>query len=137
MNRKTIKVLVKFSTILSCAFAFDLEKEAGHLKPFGYGRPNHPVEEVTEFPAPKEFFEKYVLPMKPVLMKGVGNYQRAFNLWTDGYFLSKNSEFIVASEPFAKQIVNQPVKHITFQEFVTTYNNSGHYMVNVAPDFLL
>ena len=114
-----------------------LETQEGHLKAFGEGRPNRPVEEVNGFPGPKHFFENYVTPMKPVLMKGAAKLSKGYTLWTDEYFLTENSDFKVMSEPSMKQVLFQTMKYITFTEFVSEYKESGHYMINVVPTFLL
>ena len=59
---------------------------AGHLEPLGAQIP--PVGEVfttDEIPSPKDFFEQYVQPGKPVLFKGAATKMPAYNLWTDEY----------------------------------------------------
>lgn len=124
-------------TIAVVAANGPLDKQDGHLKRFGEGRPNYPVEEVTGYPHPRDFFENYVIPMKPLVMRGAARISKALTLWTDDYFLAERSNFIVISEPFQEQVLHQPVKHVTFTEFVSTYNHSGHYMVNEVPPFLL
>lgn len=134
-----VLILVFLGTyVLTAVAGLDVELEPGHLKPFGTSRPSYPVEEIHAFPKPKEFFENYVRPMKPLLIKDVAWIHRGFELWTDEYFMEVDgsSEYLVTSEPFQKQLLNQPVKYVPFSEFVSTYNGSGHYMVNSIPPFL-
>ena len=58
----------------------------GHLKPFGAHRPAEGnIDQVSGFPEPTDFYEKYVKPSKPVLFKHAATGIPAFQLWTDSY----------------------------------------------------
>lgn len=136
MGAFLLLALLAASTALVAASGLELDQQEGHLKPFGVGRPNRQVEEVSDFPSPQDFFEKFVLPMKPLVIRGASSIAKAVSLWTDEYFLEERSAFLVNSEPFQKQVVHQPVIEVPFNEFVSTYNRSGRYMVNPVPPFL-
>lgn len=60
----------------------------GHLQPLGgHRQPMTSIEERDTFPSPKEMFEKYVKPSKPVIFRGIlekGMFP-AYKLWTDSY----------------------------------------------------
>ncbi len=48
-----------------------------------------PVEESEEIPDAKTFFEKYVLPSRPIVFRGAAKKSNAFSHWTED-FLVKN-----------------------------------------------
>ena len=115
----------------------DLSLEPGHLKPFGFGS-HAPVEEVSGFPEPSDFFRTYVWPIKPLKMKGAAKISPAFERWTDEYFLSLDFSGMekVTVETKKKENRQQDVISLTFTDFVRTYNNSDNYMVNAVPGLL-
>ena len=115
----------------------DLTLEPGHLKPFGFGS-NEPVEEVTGFPEPEDFFRTYVWPIKPLKMKGAAKISPAFEKWADEYFLSQDYSGVekVTVETMKKESRQQQVTELTFPDFVRIYNNSEYYMVNSVPGVL-
>lgn len=108
------------------------------MKPFGSGRPNIEVEEFQNFPSPKKFFENYVLPMKPLIMRGAGKMSPAYDLWTDDYFLELTipDDNMVLVETKKKENRSQPTLDMNFKKFVKIYNNTDQYMVNPVPHFL-
>ena len=56
----------------------------GHLLPIGsHRKPEGAVEVLQEFPEPRVFYEKYVIPGKPVLFKGLAKRMPTFLDWTD------------------------------------------------------
>jgi lysine-specific demethylase 8 len=62
---------------------------AGHLKPLGGHRPPEgEVDVIDGFPSPLEFYDKYIVGSKPVLMRGAAKGMKAFSLWTDEYLSS-------------------------------------------------
>lgn len=110
----------------------------GHLEPLGSRNTKHSLEAISEFPAPAEFFRKYVAPVKPVLIRGGAKLSTAFTSWTDEYFLSfaESSNFKVVAEQRKKEIRTHPPLDISFEEFLKTYENEDIYMVNGVPPFL-
>ena len=116
----------------------DITTEQGHLKPFGEGRPSHPVEQIDYFPTAKQFFKNYVKASKPVKMKGVAKMSPAFDKWTDDYFLAQDepSDNKITVETKKKESRQQRVDSMSFKEFVKIYNTTEHYMVDAVPKFL-
>jgi len=107
----------------------------GHLKPFGSSGPFAAVEEIDGFPRTTQFFQRFVLPSVPLKMNGAARLSRAFELWSDEYFLSStmNDSSSVVVETAKKENRTKPVLHMHFQEFVRTYSNQNHYMVHPVP----
>ncbi|XP_052244595.1 tRNA wybutosine-synthesizing protein 5-like [Dreissena polymorpha] len=116
----------------------DLTKEPGHLKPFGTGGVNRPVEEIDGFPDPEYFFENYVKPTKPLKMKGAARISKAMGKWSDEYFLSLDDalDTEVKLETKKKENRLQAVDMMTFKNFVRIYNQTEHYMVDSVPPAL-
>ena len=113
----------------------DRELETGHLKPFGFGK-TVPVDEVDNFPNPKQFFQKYVWPLKPLKMSGAVKGSTAFQKWSDDYFLSLPhlKDNPVSVETMKKESRQQEVLSISFLDFIRTYNNTENYMVDSVPE---
>jgi lysine-specific demethylase 8 len=132
------QILVYSILLIVLAHGNDITTEPGHLKPFGEGRPSHPVEQIDYFPTAKEFFENYVQASKPVIMKGVAKMSPAFDKWTDDYFLAQDepSGNTVSVETRKKESRQQRMDSMSFKDFVKIYNNTEHYMVDAVPKFL-
>jgi len=134
--------LVKFwSVCISLATAAedssnDVHKaHAGHLQPFGSSGPFHKVDVMHSFPSTVEFFQQYVLPLRPLKMTGAARLSRAFHKWTDNYFLqtavSINSS--VAVETSKNENRSNPLQYLHFHEFLRVYNSTDQYMVDNIP----
>lgn len=127
-------------SVANCTLLHDATKaltdHAGHLKPFGSSGPFLPVDEVDGFPTTSLFFKQYVLPMKPLKMNGAGRLSRAFELWSDEYFLtsSVSNDSTISVETAKKEKRTNPILNMHFQEFVRTYSSQNHYMVDRIPD---
>jgi hypothetical protein len=113
-----------------------LTDHAGHLKPFGSSGPFLPVDEMDGFPTTSQFFRQYVLPMRPLKMNGAGRLSRAFDLWSDEYFLtsSVSNDSTITVETAKKEKRTNPILNMHFQEFVQTYTSQNQYMVDRIPD---
>lgn len=124
--------------LVEIIFGKDLTSLPGHLKPFGEGGLNHPLEEIDYFPTAEEFFENYVKPLKPVKMKGAAKMSPAFEKWTDDYFLTLDepSDHHVSLETRKKESRQQEMDSMQFKEFVKIYNQTEYYMVDAVPKFL-
>ena len=72
----------------------------GHLKPLGSHRPpeTNLVDDLEEIPSPQEFWTKYVLPSKAVVLRGAAKHGKAFTLWTDEYVKEKFADLEVRLE---------------------------------------
>ena len=63
-----------------------LPNEIIKLKPFGNHKiANDKIDSFYEFLDPNLFYNKYVLPGKPVVFKGAAKHIPAYILWTDTY----------------------------------------------------
>ncbi|XP_068755514.1 tRNA wybutosine-synthesizing protein 5-like [Montipora capricornis] len=110
----------------------------GHLEPLGSRNTKQSLETISDFLTPVKFFEKYVAPSKPVLIRGGAKLSPAFNAWSDDYFLSFNEsrDFKIVAEQRKKEIRTYPAVDISFEEFVKTYERRDIYLVNGVPPFL-
>jgi hypothetical protein len=118
--------------------ARDLTKEPGHLEPFGYAKSTQTCDEIEKFPPPDIFFQDYVFPKRPLVMRNAAKISPAFKSWTDDYFLQVNEpgNHVVSVETEKKENRQQEVREMPFTEFVSRYNSSGIYMVNPVPKFI-
>lgn len=115
-----------------------LTKHPGHLEPLGARSTKRSLETISDFPTPEKFFETYVAPVKPVLIRGGAKLSPAFTKWSDEYFLSftESSDFQIVAEQRKKEVRTNPPIDISFKEFVTTYESKDIYMVHGVPPFL-
>lgn len=114
----------------------DLTMEEGHLKPFGQGRPNTPVETVSGFPEPRNFFERHVLKGQPLLMRGAVKNMAGFRRWTDNYLQSVSSKFDhVVSVDTVEGLKFSA--NLQMSEFLEKYaaKSSYMYMSTSVPEF--
>ena len=111
------------------------EAHAGHLQPFGRSGPFHSVDVVDDFPNTVEFFHHYVMPSRPLKMRGAAQLSLAFHKWTDDYFLQTaiNASSTVAVETSKKENRKNPLRRLHFHEFLRLYNSTDQYMVDNIP----
>ena len=71
-------------------------------------------------------------------MKNAAKLSKAFNLWTDEYFISADeaTDSEVFVEHGKKENRDVPGSHMTFKDFVQTYNKTDTYLVESVPKFL-
>lgn len=83
----------------------------GHLKPLGSHRPPeiNLVDDLQEMPSPEEFWTKYVLPSKAVVLRGAAKHGKAFTQWTDDYLKKKFSDLEVRLEGKKEKSSNVPI----------------------------
>lgn len=130
-------LILTYLSLLECSEVDQKEKE-GHLDPiFSYGE-RHEVEVFGGFPTPKQFFQDFVSPSKPVLFRGAAKLFPAYKLWNDEYFLSypESREYTVTVETKKKENRSQPANDVPFSTYLKHYRNKDIYMVNSVPDFL-
>ena len=115
-----------------------LTKHPGHLEPLGARSAKRSLETISDFPTPEKFFETYVAPVKPVLIRGGAKLSPAFTKWNDEYFSSftESSDFQIVAEQRKKEVRTNPPIDMSFKEFVATYENKDIYMVHGVPPFL-
>ncbi|XP_031563461.1 tRNA wybutosine-synthesizing protein 5-like [Actinia tenebrosa] len=130
-------LILTYLSLFECS-EVDQNKKKGHLEPiFSYGK-RHQVEVFEGFPTPKQFFQDFVSPSKPVLFKDAAKRSPAYKLWNDEYFLSypESREYIVTVETKKKENRSQPANDVPFSTYLKHYRKKDVYMVNSVPNFL-
>ncbi|XP_031564516.1 uncharacterized protein LOC116299931 [Actinia tenebrosa] len=114
----------------------------GHLQPLGSHRPAETdlVDETNEWPSPEEFWNRYVKPSRPLILRGAAKYSRAFTEWTDEFLSTKYGDLEVRLEGKKEKSSAIPIgaKGIgrdTIGNFVKNYHNNGSraYIVSELP----
>ena len=118
-----------------------VSEHPGHNKKFGSSGPFIKFEELNnnEEASTKNFFDNYVKPKKPLIMRSLIKSSDAFKLWTDEYLfdLSKGYDDIKFTvETVKKESRNQEIIEMSFGEFLHNYKKQDIYMVNEVPFFL-
>ncbi|CAK8690606.1 unnamed protein product [Clavelina lepadiformis] len=114
-----------------------LQSHPGHLLPLGSVGPYFELPVLHAFPQPREFFNKYVVPSIPVLMKGAVQDAPAFHKWSDDYFLDHaGSNETVFVENRKKENRTTGGFEIPFHDYIKNYLTEDIYMVNGVPQFL-
>ena len=92
----------------------------------------------TFFTCSLDFFENFIKPGRPFLLKKGALYQPAYKLWTDDYLknFTEAATELVQVEPNLKEIRDAKGFEIPFKEFVERYHSEKIYMVNKVPTFL-
>lgn len=80
--------------------AVNAEVPIGHLKPLGGHRPpeTNLIDEVNEWPNPREFWEKYVKPSRALVVRGAAKSSKGFTAWTDEYLIKNYGDLEVRLE---------------------------------------
>merc|ERR1711993_182283 len=105
----------------------------GHMLPLGSHRDPEDVEERHDLPSAKEFFEKYVMPSKAVVFRGIMKDSPMFHTWTDQYILEKYPDFELRLEAKTEKEGYVPVGDVgmgrdTMKNFVKTYHQTNKYV---------
>ncbi|XP_076801687.1 jumonji C domain-containing protein 5-like [Clavelina lepadiformis] len=109
----------------------------GHMEPLGSAGSYFNVPLENEFPSTRTFFNNYVVPGIPLLMKGVLVDSTPVKQWNDSFFVSHpDSVEEVIVEKGKKEIRVKPKVKVPFRDFVTEYKSNDIYMVNEVPQFL-
>lgn len=76
-----------FAILISISKPSDVP--VGHLKPLGGHRPPETdlIDDVDEWPNPREFWEKFVKPSRALVVRGGAKSSKAFTAWTDEYLV--------------------------------------------------
>lgn len=83
----------------------------GHLKPLGSHRPpqTNLVDDLEEMPSPQDFWRKYVLPSRAVVLRGAAKHAKAFTEWTDKYIKEKYADLEIRLEGKKEKSSKVPV----------------------------
>lgn len=106
---------------------------------FGAGRKTTHVPTLEGIINTEDFFKKFISGQEAVLLKGLYTTSRAFNLWTDEYFLNLDSipeNHMVMVEHGKKENRTAPAEEMSFKRFVLIYHKTDQYMVEPSPTFL-
>jgi len=118
----------------------DGSQHRGHLRPFGdpSAGPRLAITELSSFPSPVEFIKDFVLPGRPLLMRGAYKIAPAFELWDDDYFrtIYEPPESFVNVETKKKEDRSQKMIEKPFKSFISIYLKDSYYMVNPVPRHL-
>lgn len=109
----------------------------GHLKPLGsHMIPRTDIDVVERFLSPWEFYDKYVNPSQPLLMKNVLENEKipAYYKWSDDYLREHFGEETVQIE-LGKKEDRKNGKEISFKfsRFIDNYKDMDIYMVHDLP----
>ncbi|KAM7443457.1 hypothetical protein ABFA07_007773 [Porites harrisoni] len=114
----------------------------GHLKPLGSHRPpqTNLVDDLEEMPSPQDFWRKYVLPSRAVVLRGAAKHAKAFTKWTDKYIKEKYADLEIRLEGKKEKSSKVPVgaKGVgrdTIGNFINNYHEEGNnlYVVSELP----
>ncbi|XP_077998811.1 bifunctional peptidase and arginyl-hydroxylase JMJD5-like [Glandiceps talaboti] len=132
-------LLITISTI--CCFicvSHGNQLPIGHLQPFGSHRPaDVTIDEFTEPPDPVLFWENYVKPGKPLIVRGVVTSSPAHLLWDMAYLKEKYGGLEVRLQAKGKvyPIGAKGLGRDTISNFADTYKekNSPKYVASQLP----
>eukprot|EP00794_Sanderia_malayensis_P009959 gene9959-10979_t len=80
----------KYNKEANIELSFDEMFKRGHMKPFGSHKPpDYYADELPFMISPDDFYMNYVVPHKPVVLKGAAKNWPAYKLWTDSYLKEK------------------------------------------------
>ena len=110
----------------------------GHMLPLGSHRDPEDVEERHDLPSAKEFFEKYVIPSKAVVFRGILKDSPMFHTWTDEYILEKYPNLELRLEAKTEKEGYVPVGDVgmgrdTMKSFINSYHQTNKYVVSELP----
>ncbi|XP_048259368.1 bifunctional peptidase and arginyl-hydroxylase JMJD5-like [Haliotis rufescens] len=110
----------------------------GHLKPLGSYHPLHDIPVMEGIPTPQYFYEWFVRPGQPVLLRSALNNPSfkypAYKLWNDDYLSRRFGDLVVTFEHHKKETRKDTDGAMgLFRTFLNQYNTSDVYLVmNVA-----
>lgn len=111
----------------------------GHLKPFGDHRPpDVPVDETESIPDPWTFWEKYVKPGDPLILRGAAKKSPAFSLWTEDYLTQNYGDLEIRLEGKSEAWSPVPVGseglgRDKISSFLKRYGDKDTYVISQLP----
>ncbi|XP_070560023.1 uncharacterized protein [Ptychodera flava] len=110
----------------------------GHHQPLGGHRPpDVQIDETDTPPDPRTFWEKYVKPGKPLIVRGAIKHSPAFNLWTKEYLKENYGDLEVRLEGKYGKTCPVGAKGMgrdTIGNFIDTYQHTNKYIVSQLPE---
>ena len=103
--------------------------------PFGEHNPfkGRPCEALDVLPEPKEFFQRFVLPGRAVLLRGAlaqGSPEALKNWKSDTYLAERFGNETFDVEVGKKENRDDPLKRLTMSEFLQKYESEDIYLVD-------
>ena len=82
-----------------------------------------PLEETEDIPDARTFFEKYVLPMRPIVFRNAAKKFGAFSKWTEEYLVKSYGDLEVRLENKLEKEGYTPTgaKGMVLLQFVTNF----------------
>ncbi|XP_066295392.1 uncharacterized protein [Branchiostoma lanceolatum] len=111
----------------------------GHLEIFGsHAEATETIDEMFTVPQPQEFFDKFVKPNKPVLLRGAAKPSRAYSLWTVEYLIREYGNLTVRLEARHEGNDKIPVGEgglgrDTVAHFMQNFNTMDAYVISQIP----
>ncbi|EDO48553.1 predicted protein [Nematostella vectensis] len=112
----------------------------GHMGKFGTQRPPElDTPELYDVPHPREFWEEYVKPRRPVLFRGAAKHSRAFHHWTEDYLASEYGDLVVRLEGRHEDGQRLPaggegiLGRDTMGHFIRNYQTMDAYVISQIP----
>lgn len=125
--------ILAVSAIFAAIFLESSAELKGHLKPLGsHQDPVGGIPVTGKFPSPWVFYQEFVLPGKPLVMKKVLEKDNipAYRLWTDDYLRKNFGQTDVEVEMGKKERRSDGgLKNMTFSKFLHLYQTEDIYQV--------
>ncbi|XP_019615833.1 PREDICTED: uncharacterized protein LOC109463450 [Branchiostoma belcheri] len=111
----------------------------GHLEIFGsHADATETIDEMFTVPQPQEFFDKFVKPNKPVLLRGAARPSRAYSLWTPEFLIREYGNLTVRLE--ARHEANHKIPagetglgRDTVAHFMRNFDTMDAYAISQIP----
>ena len=138
MAVEMLRFFLIFAAFLHSSSCSSQETILGHMLPLGSHQKPGTVEERFDIPSAKEFFDKYVIPSKPVVFRGVLKDSPMLHKWTDEYLVEKYPDLELRLEAKTEKEGYVPIGKVgmgrdTMKNFVETYHHTNKYVVSELP----
>ncbi|XP_070560529.1 bifunctional peptidase and arginyl-hydroxylase JMJD5-like [Ptychodera flava] len=138
MSGLVVLLLLLQVTSLSCLE----DAPTGHHQPLGGHRPpDVHIDDTDTPPDPRTFWEKYVKPGKPLIVREALKHSPAFNLWTTEYLKENYGDLEVRLEGKLDKeygikipIGAKGMGRDTIGNFIDTYQHTNKYIVSQLPE---
>ncbi|XP_078701244.1 bifunctional peptidase and arginyl-hydroxylase JMJD5-like [Branchiostoma floridae x Branchiostoma belcheri] len=106
----------------------------GHLQPLGRHRPpSGQIETLDTMLSPEDFYQRYVLPGRPVVLSGAARLSPAYHRWTDRYLSQRHANEEAEVDSSKKERADSYRENMRMDEFLQQYNQSEMYMLDRLP----
>merc|ERR1712032_178352 len=104
----------------------------GHMKPLGANLQSPlKIKEIKNFPNPIDFFDDYVKPSRPVVMRGAANIFPHIDKFRDDKWMNETfGDWEVEIETSKKENILKASSSMSFANFTRTYKEFNIYMLS-------